>query len=600
MLEKNDEYYDFVVNRRETNFTKLEDIYDGVLYKNFVESLPLIERNSYATCNFNSDGSPVFKSSNCSIWPVQIMINELPINVRQNKTITWALWFGKNKPNMDIFLSAFAESMNEFSSDGIPCAILNEVKKIKLYPICCCVDSVARAPMQGLIQFNGRFGCNWCLHPGELVKKKKKRVIKYPLMEDIPETRTELETVKHMDGACDSKKPVYGVKKASALLKLKEFNIVRGFVPDAMHCVSLGICRQFSNYWFSTLNGPFSLANKIKYIDKILTSSKVPTQLARSPRSIKERKYWKAREWDNFLLHFSIPILIEMSTEILNEVANSYCAHWALLVDAIHILMRPSITMAELLRAEDNLKQFVGETELLYSKSAMTFNVHQMIHLCQSVVDWGPLWGHIGYGFEDGNGKIVRCVKAANGVINQICRTIDFKQSEEILAKHVSEKEDSPMIEFCSHLESRETKKTAKLFDCRYFGKPTFTSQKWIEELNLSNDFTVSYFRMVKENCIFSSKKKSALRTGNCFAQISDDTLIKIVEFIVDSEKFKEFTICFKVITENLNFCGSVKKVVGINKELMAVETDDIKNIAVYVKIKKNAYISCVPNMFHF
>ena len=32
----------------------------------------------------------------------------------------------------------------------------------------------------------------------------------------------------------------------------------------------------------------------------------------------------------------------------------------------------------------------------------------------------------------------------------------------------------------------------------------------------------------------------------------------------------------------------------------MAVETDDIKNIAVYVKIKKNAYISCVPNMFHF
>ncbi|EFN66114.1 hypothetical protein EAG_05121, partial [Camponotus floridanus] len=35
---------------------------------------------------------------------------------------------------------------------------------IKVFTVCCCVDSVARAPMQDMVQ-HGHFGCNWCLHP---------------------------------------------------------------------------------------------------------------------------------------------------------------------------------------------------------------------------------------------------------------------------------------------------------------------------------------------------------------------------------------------------------------------------------------------------
>lgn len=117
---------------------------------------------------------PLFKSSNYSIWPIQMIINEVPMQVRNNDVILWALWFGKNKPKMNIYMQKFVQNINTLSAEGIPCNINHEIKKIKPYAICCCVDSVARAPMQGLIQFNGYYGCNWCLHPGTLVKQKKK------------------------------------------------------------------------------------------------------------------------------------------------------------------------------------------------------------------------------------------------------------------------------------------------------------------------------------------------------------------------------------------------------------------------------------------
>ena len=101
-LEHNAAYYDNIIRRREDN-CNFTDIHDGLLYKKFVQSLPYEDRYSYMTFNFNSDGSPLFKSSKFSIWPIQMSLNELPIDLRNTRPITYALWFGHDKPNMNIF-----------------------------------------------------------------------------------------------------------------------------------------------------------------------------------------------------------------------------------------------------------------------------------------------------------------------------------------------------------------------------------------------------------------------------------------------------------------------------------------------------------------
>ena len=161
LIESNSDYYSRIISLREQplhNDYQFSDIYSGRKYRDFIASLPNSQKHSYVTLVLNSDGSPIFKSSKFAIWPIQVSINEIPANIRMKKTITYSLWFGHDKPNMTYFLDPFVKYMNSLSANGIDCNINGNIKNIHPYVVCCCVDSVARAPMQGLIQFNGFFG----------------------------------------------------------------------------------------------------------------------------------------------------------------------------------------------------------------------------------------------------------------------------------------------------------------------------------------------------------------------------------------------------------------------------------------------------------
>lgn len=189
------------------------------------------------------------------------MLNEVPYHVRSKELILAGLWFGKDKPNMNIFLEPFVEQMNELLKNGVEC-ILNEVKTcIKIFPLICSVDCIARAAMQGFSQFNGKYGCCFCLHPGEWVRSnpnnKKSGNIKYPLQVDVPKKRTVEHTIQCMKKAVTSKKPIFGVKSPSQLINLEKFDIIYGYVVESLHNCS-GIAKQFATMWF---------ANKKKWIN---------------------------------------------------------------------------------------------------------------------------------------------------------------------------------------------------------------------------------------------------------------------------------------------------------------------------------------------
>lgn len=79
LVENNHEYFtEVVTGNRQSAPGTLTDIQDGDMYKKFVQKLPTDQKESYLTTIFNSDGSPVFKSSKFSMWPIQIIPNEIP------------------------------------------------------------------------------------------------------------------------------------------------------------------------------------------------------------------------------------------------------------------------------------------------------------------------------------------------------------------------------------------------------------------------------------------------------------------------------------------------------------------------------------------
>ena len=157
LLKDHEKYYDYVVNRRVYDGC-IHDIFDGKLYRSFVNNLPDDIKHNYLTAIFNTDGAPRFKSSHYSIWLIYLQLNEIPLQARFSNVVLCGTWFGKDKPEMTAFLQPFTDTMNQLENEGIECFIGTELRKIKLYVLVVCVDSVARAPVQGIKAFNGKYG----------------------------------------------------------------------------------------------------------------------------------------------------------------------------------------------------------------------------------------------------------------------------------------------------------------------------------------------------------------------------------------------------------------------------------------------------------
>lgn len=71
---------------------------------------------------------------------------------------------------------------------------------------------------------------------------------------------------------------------------------------------------------------------------------------------------------------------------------------------------------------EMSLFKFVSDFEKLYGCENITFNVHLLTHMVESVRQLGPLWSQSTFSFEGNNGTLVRYVKGTSSVLKQIAK----------------------------------------------------------------------------------------------------------------------------------------------------------------------------------
>ena len=108
--------------QRQVPFGSYEDIYDGEIYRTHYQNDGFLSKPTNLSFTFNTDGAAVFKSSKVSVWPLFLVINELPYKLRMKKEnmILASLWFGTKKPTMSTFMQPFLETFNEID-DGFKC-----------------------------------------------------------------------------------------------------------------------------------------------------------------------------------------------------------------------------------------------------------------------------------------------------------------------------------------------------------------------------------------------------------------------------------------------------------------------------------------------
>nr|XP_054931071.1 uncharacterized protein LOC126538922 isoform X2 [Dermacentor andersoni] len=324
--------------------SKISDITNARCYAKLKNARSLADDD--LTLTTNTDGSPVFKSSKTSVWPIQFIVNELPPHLRFKHPVLAGLWFSKSDPNMQLFLEKFVQEVN--STKPVTWTYQNRVHTSWPFVLCCSVDAPARAAVLNMVPFNGYFGCPWCLIRGE-----------------------------HVEG----------------------LDFVNGQSVEYMHCVLQGVSKQLTEAILTSTNsnqrfyvGAPSVAAKI---ESRLLAIKPPHCVTRLPRPLKDRGHWKASEWRQWILFYALPCL----DGILHP---EYWKHLSRLSEGIHILLQEELGARDIDRAEALLSNFVCRCKTLYGTAFMTFNVHALQHLANCARSLGPLWAHSAFVFEGG------------------------------------------------------------------------------------------------------------------------------------------------------------------------------------------------------
>ncbi|XP_062716890.1 uncharacterized protein LOC134292137 [Aedes albopictus] len=372
---------------------KLADINRGQYAKEKLAG----ETRTVLTLSANTDGAAAYKSTTQKpLYPVFLTLNNLPPVDRFSKhnLIVNALWLSKGEPNTNLLFKYLCLELIHLEKTGIN--INGSVYSIMLLQVN--LDSVARCKVQNLKQFNGNYGCTYCLHPGDLKESGTSRC--YPIRKQVA-ARQNNTTRKQMDEMCRDGNEKFGVLGKTVFASLRAFDVISSFPPDYMHAVLLGVMKQVWTMWTESEfhKQPFYIGNSLQEVEKRLLSFRPPSSFARYPRQLKEFKKYKANEWEAILLHYIYPAL----KGILPQV---YLDHIMLLSSSIFKLLSPKLNESTINGCDKQLKQFETKFQTLYGRESMTYNVHLVRHLIQAVRNFGALYNFSLFPYESGSYKI--------------------------------------------------------------------------------------------------------------------------------------------------------------------------------------------------
>lgn len=321
-------------------------------------------------------------------------------------------------------------------------------------------------------QFNGEFGCTYCLHPGFMVDDKV--TSKYTIMAQKCSMRTHASTIALMKSYVTTGEGILGITGVSPLVSFKNYDLIRGTVIDYMHMILegkftnllllltitkynlglLGVVQLQLNLWFDSKNHReqyYITPRRAEFVERNLKSITPLRTFTRKPREIEERAFWKAHEFKYWLLFYGAPCL----QGLLNQ---AYLNHFSLLSEATFIFLKSRITSADYQKASMNIEKFIVDFERLYGEHNMMYNVHLLEHLPKCVTDCGPLWAYSNFNFESNNGLLVEQVKGTTDVEHQIATKYSLRNT---LARLRNSSETT--FKFLERMDSMRVKRSTKI-----------------------------------------------------------------------------------------------------------------------------------------
>jgi hypothetical protein len=320
-----------------------------------------------------------------------------------------------------------------------------------------------------------------------------------------------------------------GVKGYSVVSKIPLFDRSESVCAEYMHLLLLGVVKYFLLKIFFDSKGEWFIGKKINEIDQFIHSIRVPDFVKRLPRSVKDMKYWKASEFRNFLLFYSLPLF----NGILPE---KYFQHWILLVAAAHILLKEAISENDINCCEIMLRAFVRDVGTLYGQVCYTYNVHTLLHVCDLVRKCGNLWATSAFPFETFNGFIAAQLHGTKHLCRELIININNAQGVATLGNLVSR-------------STQSFPRAPPLKEIEFLGK-SHTPEELLSEEEMTALADADYVRVYKRAKIITNIFSSKLydldkKRSNSFVQFK----------LGSSENNYGELICFLKSADSEDFC---------------------------------------------
>ncbi|XP_067649897.1 uncharacterized protein [Haliotis asinina] len=598
----------------------VEDICDGLQYKKLVAD-GILKSVYDLTLTFNTDGAKPFRSSKTSLWPIYLMINELPYAERRmpENMVLAGIWYGAKKPSMTGFLTPFMKTLKGLEQGFVACTPDGEVECRAILIASTC-DLPARACVCAMNQYNGQSSCVKCLQTGKVVKVGKGHTRVFPPNMDCLDgpARSDNSVTRDALDAVRLKVPVNGIKGPSWFSYLTFFSFVHGTGIDYMHGVLLGVTKLMHSLWFASKHNcqVFSVAGFIDKVNRRLLQIKPPNYMSRLPRSLMDSDYWKASEWKYWLLFYAPTIMHDI-------LMPEYYRHFLLLSESIFLLLQDSIKPSDIRHSKILLARFVAMFPVMYGESVMTLNVHQLLHLPDNVLNLGPLWCFSCFPFEDANGFLLKLFNGTQHIDKQIAHAVAVIQKMPELIPAIEK--NSVAYDLYCRLKSKSKYKGTMLDPGIYLiGATKFLKQlspeyaQAVKESVLSPFERLVTFKRVKVDgdVYFSEAYRRVLLRNSCTVLYESNSshMYGIIETFLQVSpvcRCEDLSSCV-CVTRNLamirclevsdNYMGVsyIKEVKSTNdKKIIAVNLKALKRKCVFVKVhdSDSAFLCNVPNV---
>ncbi|XP_036147846.1 uncharacterized protein LOC118647308 [Monomorium pharaonis] len=586
-----------------TPHDSLSDVISGSVYRKLRENGTI--SNYDITLQWNADGVQTFKSSKVSMCPLQVSINELNYRQRKENILLAGIWASVKKPVLDLFLKPFIDELKDLHQNGFECLPpgFNEPITIKVHTILSSVDSVERCALQNIHQYNGTYGCSFCLNPGEhiLVGNGYARV--YSGGKGLKRTEHQ-----HKEDAIKAEREetvVNGVKGVSILMLLPVFNIIKSFPLEYMHSVLLGVVKLFLAAWIDPKNyrAFWYMGSKVREIDARLFAIFPPCEISQTPQSVTNICQWKASEYKNFLLYYSLPILKDL-------LPRAFYKHWSLLVYAINIFNSEKISAQAFEKATRSINKFVTDIERLYGKEFLKFNVHLLLHLPKSVNDFGALWAWSAFPYESNNYILRKMLHNSQTVLQQVCKSYlrfqSVKHFDVFSKPNCSTDGKSLYLKMMANYRRRTGTKVVSDNRLIIFGTGTVKKLNLIQKLSIQaliqeniNDFAVAYDRFIYNNILFHSNTyEKMMKRNNSIIKTTLGTFVEIIGiFCVSiSKKYVILAKSFEALHETLCTNGDISSAsylhpVRETNNIVALLPQNISKKCIFLLCNGNSYI---------